>query len=101
MFAKGRLSEAQGGAGYFIMSKLDVDFPTYLQSYTGLERAQKVVSVIQQLVKILEIVHHSKVIVNDLKPDNIMVNRQTGDVTLIDFGFASLYVNPDGSHVSD
>ena len=38
---------------------------------------------------------------NDLKPENIMVDRKTGNVTLIDFGFASSYLNPDGSHKSD
>ena len=38
---------------------------------------------------------------NDLKPDNIMINRKTGEVTLIDFGFATLYKNPDGTHISD
>ena len=37
---------------------------------------------------------------NDLKPDNIMVDRNSGHVTLIDFGFATTYINPDGSHVS-
>ena len=37
---------------------------------------------------------------NDLKPDNIMVNRKTGEVTLIDFGMASQYQNPDGTHIS-
>ena len=30
-----------------------------------------------------------------------MVNRKTGHVTLIDFGFASSYLNPDGSHITD
>lgn len=30
-----------------------------------------------------------------------MVNRKTGEVTLIDFGFASTYENADGTHISD
>lgn len=83
------------------MPKLDVDLATYLESSTGLERAKKVVRVIQQLIDTLEIVHHSEVIFNDLKPDNIMVNRNTEKVTLIDFGFASTYVSPDGKHIKD
>ena len=45
--------------------------------------------------------HASSIVFNDLKPDNIMVNRQTGDVTLIDFGFASSYLKSDGTHKSD
>lgn len=83
------------------MPRLDVDLTTYLNSFDGLLRAQKVVSVFQQLIGSLEIVHDSKVIFNDLKPDNIMVNRKTGEVTLIDFGFASTYENADGTHISD
>ena len=30
-----------------------------------------------------------------------MVNRKTGNVTLIDFGFASSYLNSDGTHIDD
>ena len=28
-----------------------------------------------------------------------MINRKTGELTLIDFGFASPYLNKDGSHI--
>ena len=56
---------------------------------------------LQQIINTLEIVHHARVIFNDLKPDNIMVNRKTGETTLIDFGFASSYLNTDGTHISD
>lgn len=101
VIAKGKLNEKLGGPGYIIMPKLDVDLATYLESYTGLERAQKVVLVIHHLIQIIEVVHYSNVIFNDIKPDNIMVNRKTEEVTLIDFGFASTCVNPDGSHIKD
>ena len=53
-----------------------------------------------KLIDILEIVHEANLVYNDLKPDNIMVNRKTGEVTLIDFGFASSYLEPDGKHLS-
>lgn len=45
--------------------------------------------------------HHSELIYNDLKPENIMINQETGQVTLIDFGFASSYLDKDGRHISD
>ena len=83
------------------MPKLDVDFDTYLEDFTDIERFEKVFLVIGQLINILEVVHQSNLVYNDLKPDNIMVNRKTGEVTLIDFGFASTYVNPDGTHIID
>ena len=34
-----------------------------------------------------------------MKPDNIMVDRNTGKVTLIDFGFASHYLKDNGEHI--
>ena len=83
------------------MNKLDVDLPAYLKGSSGIDRYIKIVSVISKVIDILEIVHHSNVIFNDMKPDNIMVNRKTGAVTLIDFGFASPYLNKDGTHIQD
>ena len=83
------------------MNKLDVDLPTYLRGSTGIEKYIKIVQTITQVIDILEIVHHSNVIYNDMKPDNIMVDRETGVVSLIDFGFASPFLNKDGSHVKD
>ena len=54
-----------------------------------------------QLISILQLVHHSQLIYNDLKPENIMINRETGKVTLIDFGFATSYFDENGNHIGD
>ena len=84
------------------MPKLDVNFTTYLESYTGIERSQKVFLTILKLIDILEYVHKSQLVYNDLKPDKIMVNRETGNVTLGDFGLASSYMDSaDGTHIDD
>ncbi|NJS11939.1 MAG: AAA family ATPase, partial [Microcoleus sp. CSU_2_2] len=42
-----------------------------------------------QLIKVLEYLHLRQIIHKDIKPSNIIVNRQTGTVKLTDFGIAS------------
>ena len=75
------------------MPNLDVTFGTYIQQFKGPERAQRILKVFWKLIEILELVHDSNIVYNDLKPENIMINRKTGEVTLIDFGLASSYIN--------
>ena len=82
-------------------TSLEVNFTTYLESYTSIERSQKVFLTILELIDILEYVHKSQLVYNDLKPDNIMVDRKTGNVTLGDFGLASSYMNSNGTHIDD
>ena len=43
VLAKGTLNEEQKSTSYFIMPKFDIDMQTYLDSFTGFERAQKVI----------------------------------------------------------
>ena len=46
ILAKGTINEESDATGYFVMPKLDVDFTTYLESYSGIERSYKVSLVI-------------------------------------------------------
>lgn len=101
VIAKGKLNEDSDGPNYFVMPKLDVNLSNYLKWYTGVQRSQQILRVFCQLMDILELVHHSKVVSNDLKPINIMVNRKTGHVTLIDFGYATTFEHSNGTHISD
>ena len=98
---KGEINNGSFVSNYFVMPKLDVNMYTYLEQFTGVQRSIQVLQIISQVIDILEIVHLSCLVYNDLKPDNIMVNRSTQKVTLIDFGFASSFINADGSHISD
>ena len=96
-----KVQTEQRNLSYIIMPRLDVDFATYLEPFQGIQKTKKIFEVVIQLIKILQTVHQSAIIFNDLKPDNIMVDRQTGKVTLIDFGFASTYLTAEGTHKSD
>ena len=46
-------------------------------------------------------VHSSDYIFNDLKPENVVINIVDGQpvATIIDFGVATKFKNPDGTHV--
>ena len=47
ILAKGTINDDSVVAtSFFVMQKFDVDMITYLQSYTGVEHAKKVVSII-------------------------------------------------------
>jgi len=34
--------------------------------------------------------HQNKILYRDLKAENLVLNKQTGELTLVDFGFAKL-----------
>lgn len=46
ILAKGTIKVDAIPTCYFVMQKFDVDMITYLKSYTGVEHAKKVVSII-------------------------------------------------------
>jgi protein kinase A len=41
-------------------------------------------------LKMLELLHHQKIIYRDLKPENIVIAFDTASLHLIDFGFAKI-----------
>jgi len=55
-------------------------------------------SIMIQAISILESIHKHFVIHRDIKPQNFMI--KDGELYLIDFGFATFYVNADKEHIS-
>ena len=55
-------------------------------------------SIMIQAISILESIHKLYVIHRDIKPQNFMI--KDGELYLIDFGFATFYVNADKEHIS-
>jgi casein kinase 1 len=55
-------------------------------------------SIMIQAISILESIHKLYVIHRDIKPQNFMI--KDGELYLIDFGFATFYVNADKQHIS-
>lgn len=54
-----------------------------------------------QLLKSLEILHEFGSTHNDLKLENIMINDgEFKEITLIDFGFITSYLDANNNHIS-
>ena len=54
-----------------------------------------------QLLSILESTHQAFLTYNDLKPSNILLNKECTRVTLIDFGFATPFQISQDCHISE
>ena len=70
----------------------------YLENLTGIDKILVIFEVGCQLFDILKLVHRSKRVYNDLKPENIMVDPpvkegETLKIHLIDFGLAEKTIN--------
>ncbi len=52
-------------------------------------RQQRVVALLKPIARALDYAHRQKLIHRDIKPDNMLIDSETGDVHLIDFGLAA------------
>jgi serine/threonine protein kinase len=59
----------------------------------------EIVPMIKHLINILAIVHDHKRVLNDLKPENIMINHNDGKPRIIDLGLVTEYGNPKQCHM--
>jgi len=57
----------------------------------------KILSIFVQSISILENIHQKFVIHRDIKPQNIMM--KDGELSLIDFGFSTFYVDDEHNHL--
>lgn len=65
---------------------------------------QEILCISKQIVEALKIVHTSKRVHNDIKPENIMMKTLPDGTTqayLIDFGMASKYYDSEYNHISE
>lgn len=66
---------------------------------------ETIVQVGCQLLKILQKVHSIGMVYNDLKLENILVNKDQdasntlSDISLVNFGFCTDYLDSDGEHI--
>ena len=52
-----------------------------------------------QCIRILESIHKLYVLHRDIKPDNFMINQETLDIYLIDYGLSTFYLDNSGQHI--
>jgi len=87
-------SETDDETGYIYMNY--VPFPTlseYLTSFSSGLKERQAFLIFQNILKALENIHSCNVAHQDLKPENIFVDPDTYNVSLLDFGLSS-FVDP-------
>ena len=92
--------------GYYIMPKYQVNLEEYMKDLKGVKRAMTILEVAIQLLPIFQLVHKSNRTFNDLKPENIMVDKKYAShgikVHLVDFGFADKFISDHtGKHIDE
>jgi hypothetical protein len=66
---------------------LDGRIPAMITGDDGIEK-QTVVNVFSNIVRAVQYLHSIDMVHSDLKPENVLVNIETGDIKIIDFGVA-------------
>ena len=75
-----------------IFEYVDCDLKKYMEGIVLQE--EQVKSIVYQLLLSLEYCHANRVVHRDLKPQNILVQRETLNIKLADFGLARIYSYP-------
>jgi len=76
-----------------VFEYLDQDLKKYLDQCEGGVEAPYLQSFLKQLIKGVEFCHHHRVLHRDLKPQNLLINRE-GELKLADFGLARAFGIP-------
>jgi len=80
------------GQPWLVMEdKHSIDLQQYIQHFDQKQLPiETFLNISTQLADALSVIHHAQVIHKDLHPGNIVINPDTQDVQIIDFGLASL-----------
>lgn len=82
--------EIQGQTAYLIMEYIEgITLTELLRTYESYLTLDMVAAVFTSVAHALEVAHENQVLHLDIKPDNILINRQ-GQVKVTDFGLATL-----------
>lgn len=78
---------------HLIFEYMDCDLKKYMESNQSLSEEQ-IKSIVYQLLLSLDYCHSNRVIHRDLKPQNILIDRETLNIKLADFGLARTFYYP-------
>lgn len=82
--------EVQGQTAYLIMEYIEgITLSKLLHDYADYLTLDMVAAVFSSVAHALEVAHENQVLHLDIKPDNVLINRQ-GQVKVTDFGLATL-----------
>lgn len=82
--------EVQGSTAYLIMEYVDgITLTELIDQYNEQLTLNVIAAIFASVSRALEIAHDNQVLHLDIKPDNILINRQ-GQVKVSDFGLATL-----------
>ena len=77
---------------YLVFQYVDCDLKKFMEGHTFTE--EEVKKIIYQLLLGLDYCHSNRVLHRDLKPQNILVNKENLNIKLADFGLARTYYHP-------
>ena len=80
-----------------VMSLYDCSLHDYIQRKPL--PVNKIDIMMRSMIRILQFIHSKMVIQRDIKPQNIML--KSGELYIIDFGFATFYVDENSNHIVD
>ena len=87
--------------GYYVMKRCQITLDEYVSELSFMEPTE-VFQISIEMLDTLEILHETGRTYNDLKLNNIMIDKNPDGIrmTLIDYGFAESYRNKAGEHVA-
>ena len=87
---------------FIIMKKYECNLLQYVNAHENSLKLKQIASIIQQILLGLEIIHQSGYIHNDLKLENLMLQKRDRDgprVLIIDYGFTTEYLDQNANHI--
>ena len=89
----------ENGTAYYVMDYIEGENLSNLVKTNGALTEEKSIEYIVEIGKALEYMHSKKMTHLDIKPANIIINKDTDTAILVDFGLSKLYT-PDNENTS-